>query len=83
VETNREPAVFVSHGIDHIHLRIKREADMIGAPTIVSQPLVIMFKDEDGKILCHLYPDQCDHRHLQTIRDAFPRNYLNNVKRTR
>jgi hypothetical protein len=51
VETNREPAVFVSHGIDHIHLRIKREADMIGALTIVSQPLVIMFKDEDGSAI--------------------------------
>ena len=36
---------------------------MTEAPTIVNQPLVIMFKDEDGKILCHLYPDQCDHRH--------------------
>jgi hypothetical protein len=51
------------YGIDHIHLRIKREADMADASTIVGQPLVMMFKDEDGKILCHLYPDQCDHRH--------------------
>ena len=47
---------------------------MTEAPTIVNQPLVIMFKDENGKILCHIYPDQCDHQHLQTIRDAFPTN---------
>jgi hypothetical protein len=74
VETNREPTVFVSHGIDHIHLRIKREADMTEAPTIVSQPLVIMFRDGGGKILFHRYPDQRDQRHLQTIRDALPTN---------
>jgi hypothetical protein len=37
------------YGIDHIHLRIKREADMADAPTIVGQPLVMMFKDEDGR----------------------------------
>ena len=36
---------------------------MSKSPTIVTQPLVIMFKDEDGKILCHLYPDDLDHRH--------------------
>jgi hypothetical protein len=36
---------------------------MSDSPTIVTQPLVIMFKDEDGKILCHLYPEDLDHRH--------------------
>ena len=36
---------------------------MSKSPTIVTQPLVIMFKDEDGKILCHLYPHDLDHRH--------------------
>ena len=36
---------------------------MSETPTIITQPLVIMFKDEEGKVLCHLYPEECDHRH--------------------
>jgi hypothetical protein len=51
------------YGIDHIPLRIKGYVDMLEMSTIVTQPLVIMIKDEDGEISCHLHPDQCDHRH--------------------
>jgi hypothetical protein len=62
-ENEYSPGGLRLHGIDHIVLRIKRGADMSDTPTIVTQPLVIMFKDDDGKVLCHLYPDEMDHRH--------------------
>jgi hypothetical protein len=81
VETNRKPAVFVPHGIDHIHLRIKREAVMTEAPTLVSQPPVIMFKDGDGSAISIPTSATIDICRRSALRSR--RISVNNVKRAR